>query len=66
MNIPLKNIQVTLLYTIGLNADSRPVGNSPKQLWASKKDFNWSYRASKHYGTFLLNKFSLKNVVECF
>ena len=28
--------------------------NSPKQLRASKKDLNWSYRPSKHLETFLL------------
>ena len=31
--------------------------NSPKQLWASKKDLNWSYRPSKLFETFLLKSF---------
>ena len=31
IHVPLKNIQVTLLYTIGLNADSRPVKKFPKK-----------------------------------
>ena len=34
--------------------------NSPKQLRASKKDLNWSYRPSKHLETFLLKSFSLR------
>ena len=36
--------------------------NSRKWLWGSKKDLNWSYRTSKHLGTFLLLKISPQNV----
>ena len=34
--------------------------NSQKQLRASKKVLNWSYRTSKHLETFLLKSFPLR------
>ena len=34
--------------------------NFQKQLWASKKNYNWSYRANKHCEILLLKSFHLR------
>ena len=43
--------------TLRVNLWPQASKNSQKQLRASKKDLNWSYRASKHLETFLLKSF---------
>ena len=43
--------------TLRVNLWPQASKNSPKQLRASKKDLNWSYRPSKHLETFLLKSF---------
>ena len=43
--------------TLRVNLWPQASRNSQKQLRASKKDLNWSYRPSKHFETFLLKSF---------
>ena len=46
--------------TLRVNLWPQASKNSQKQIRASKKDLNWSYRATKHLETFLLKSFPLR------
>ena len=53
-----------------VNLGGRPEKNPQNSFGPVRKDLNWSYRASKHLGTFLLTSFTSRieemNVVDEF